>query len=104
MSIVLMVRNPGLRDSQNLFTPSLIFLDHAVTQGLDVCVFPRSIIVLWRHSIPSVIALLLFLGFFQAADTSFVNFVACAQAMTTVQDRCLADDECEMLLGVWTCG
>lgn len=44
----------------------------------------------WRHSVPETIAPLLFLGFFQAADTSSANCDAYAPALTTVQDRRLA--------------
>lgn len=46
------------------------------------------------------IALLLFLGFFQAADTSSANFDAYMQAMTTAQDCRLADSNRELLSGV----
>lgn len=55
----------------------------------------------WWHSSPETTAPMLFLGFFQAPNTSFANRDACDPALTTVQHCRLGDPNCEAPSGMW---
>lgn len=94
---------PGVLDQFNMAVP---LRPHFRTQGLGIPVLsPDSTFSVppkpWQHSIPSRVALLLSLGFFQAADISCTELDALVQAMTTAAGLRLAHCDRKMLSGLW---